>query len=740
MRKISQAIFFITIAFSSLLSAKHYGFKELGADDRNHIEHHIHKVIEVKANEIGAARIRELLQSDEFSAADPSEEFTTAQLSSSTALRMLASGATLPSAVNNSLLNSFPPIGDQQELGSCVAWGSTYYQATHELGLLNGVNNKSSSSSGILSPKWTYNLLNGGQDDGLVPTAAYQLLAVNGAANLASFPYDTNYTAWDLNINDWVAAISNRMAPMTAIPGLGGSSAQNLTAIKQALNNGHVLTFATYIDSWVFTQIKSDPQNINNLHVGEYAGYWMNGTNGGHFITIVGYDDTLWIDVNQNNSVDAGERGAFLVANSWGSSWGNEGFIWISYDAFLSTSAVVNGPSRGRVAAGTPLNSLVISAVPKAANYSPQLIGEFSLAQTQRNQLSVQIGASSTTQNSPVSQIAIPALTNQGGTYEFNGVKSNTAEMATFAVDLTDLLPSGDAPETQRYYLICADNASGNPTTLSGFSLIDPLHSRTLGAANLPVTFDHSSTTSHIDYNLANPSPTPPTVSITSPANNSTVSGTVQFTVNATSGGTIANVQLASGSTALGTDTSAPYLFSVNTNSLSNGSHIFTATATDTLTQSAQATVTLTVANRPSIYVNAGGPTLVYGGTTWVNDARYISGSSTTSSVALPSGNPVYQTDRAGSVTYTFSSIPNGSYAVTLMFMENQFAVPRKRIFNASLNGTTVLSNVDLYSLAGKHVAYNRTFSVTVTNQRITLSLIPVANTPIINAIQITPQ
>ena len=69
----------------------------------------------------------------------------------------------LPRYVDNRLLPSFPPIGDQGQQGSCVAWATTYYQATHEVGLANGTNNKTGPAK-ILSPKWTYNMINSGQD------------------------------------------------------------------------------------------------------------------------------------------------------------------------------------------------------------------------------------------------------------------------------------------------------------------------------------------------------------------------------------------------------------------------------------------------------------------------------------------------------------------------------------------------------------------------------------------------
>jgi hypothetical protein len=57
-------------------------------------------------------------------------------------------------------------------------------------------------------------------------------------------------------------------------------------------------------------------------------------------MTIVGYDDTVWCDVNGNGTVDTGETGAFKLANSWGTGWGNDGYIWILYDALLSTSQI----------------------------------------------------------------------------------------------------------------------------------------------------------------------------------------------------------------------------------------------------------------------------------------------------------------------------------------------------------------------------------------------------------------
>ncbi|UUX92572.1 lectin like domain-containing protein [Methanoplanus endosymbiosus] len=65
----------------------------------------------------------------------------------------------------------------------------------------------------------------------------------------------------------------------------------------------------------------------------EYPSYYFNSSygmniNGGHAITIAGWDDEYSKD--NFNVVPPGD-GAYLVKNSWGTGWGNEGYFYISY-------------------------------------------------------------------------------------------------------------------------------------------------------------------------------------------------------------------------------------------------------------------------------------------------------------------------------------------------------------------------------------------------------------------------
>lgn len=552
------------------------------------------QIIGVRPNRLGAARIQYELgkngcEETEFSFAESMEdEFITNKAENAEECVRALPDIPLPSHVDNSSLPSFPPIGDQGQEGCCVAFGSTYYQATHEVGLVNGTNNKA-SSNGILSPKWTYNMINGGGDNGSYPPQAFDLLSKNGAVSITKLPYKAgDFLAWDLETEHWIDAISNRTSGPQFVKGLGGKDPQNLTQIKQLLANGHILTFATFADSWVPAVVKRDPSpNAKNQFVGQAAISWVNGMQGGHYVTIVGYDDDVWIDVNSSGKVDAGEKGAFLVANSWGTGWGANGFVWVSYDAFLEKSAVVNGPNKGRVGMADAMNSLAVAITAKAHHYSPKVIAEFGLISTARDQVGISAGISDTKKTAPSTIFTSGAIKYQGGAYEFNGSKSNAPETATFALDLSDLADPSSS-ETFRFYLRVSDNARNHPTTLTSYSLHDLVNKQTVSAKELPKTVDNNTIVSYVDYNfqhIDSLDTTPPTAVITSPAEEgTTVHGLVPLTITATGDVAIARVELYLDYDTLPIQTiaSAPYSFPLDTTKIRNGWHRVTIVAYDT--------------------------------------------------------------------------------------------------------------------------------------------------------------
>jgi chitinase len=97
--------------------------------------------------------------------------------------------------------------------------------------------------------------------------------------------------------------------------------------------------------------------------------------------------------------------------------------------------------------------------------------------------------------------------------------------------------------------------------------------------------------------NCANPpDTTPPVVSITSPANNASLSGTVTVAVNATDDVGVSKVETYVDGTLKGTDTASPYTYALDASVLAPGTHTITAKAYDAannVTTSSVVTVTV---------------------------------------------------------------------------------------------------------------------------------------------------
>jgi Big-like domain-containing protein/purple acid phosphatase-like protein/chondroitinase B-like protein len=94
---------------------------------------------------------------------------------------------------------------------------------------------------------------------------------------------------------------------------------------------------------------------------------------------------------------------------------------------------------------------------------------------------------------------------------------------------------------------------------------------------------------------------TPPTLTISAPSANATLSGTISVAANATDDIGIAGVQFQIDGSSLGAeDTSAPYETSWNTTTAANGAHVLTAVARDAAgNQATSAGVSVTVNNAP---------------------------------------------------------------------------------------------------------------------------------------------
>jgi C1A family cysteine protease len=427
----------------------------------------------------------------------------------------------------------FPPIRDQGSLGACACWASTYYQLSYMTALQRGLDIRNpDDNTNKYSPKWSYNLLNNGANNGTTLANVLTLLNLHGAATWAEFPYDgTDYLSWCLNTNAWRNALSVRTEPAQYSSYTNTNA--GLEVIKQLLANGYVLTFNTDIYAWHITSILDNPSTTDDTSaIGKAIGYWVDTTTSGHSMTIVGYNDSIWTDINGNSTMDAGELGALRIANSWGpSGWypngypDDGGFIWLAYDALKGVSAVPGGPSTGREAAFWNNLAYVQTA---RNNYSPSVIAEFTVNHLKRNQLTLSLGLSDTSRTTPSTTWTPIAFYRQGGAYAFDG--SQIAVDGTFVLDFTDILAWATGG-LRRFYLQMADSTSGDQATVSAFKITDYTAGPTDVVCTLvPQYADGSTVNPYVEHTYTGP--TRNTLPVVSDGYVTPVSGTDLMTYN----------------------------------------------------------------------------------------------------------------------------------------------------------------------------------------------------------------
>jgi hypothetical protein len=129
-------------------------------------------------------------------------------------------------------------------------------------------------------------------------------------------------------------------------------------------------------------------------------------------------------------------------------------------------------------------------------------------------------------------------------------------------------------------------------------------------------------------------------------------------------------------------------------------------------------TISATFSSLTKYQINCGGSA----SSPYIADQYYSGGTTysvtstiTTTGVTNPAPQAVYQTERYGAMTYTIPGLISGaSYKVRLHFSENYQTATGKRKFNATINGTTVLSSYDIYAETGaRYKAVVKEFTAT---------------------------
>lgn len=195
-----------------------------------------------------------------------------------------------------------PPVGNQGQQGSCVAWGVGYAAAT-AFTLLAAAQGPISSATSQASPADLYAKLmqyeNSNCGNGTQVADALDILVVEGIVNIASSPYSDQQCSLPVSGSQFL------------LNGYTLLDATNLSLLKQHLSNFSVIPIAI--------PVYPDFESASGTEV--YSPSDTGCSLGGHCVAIVGYDDN---------------RQAFRIMNSWGTEWGDNGFLWVAYSAVPS--------------------------------------------------------------------------------------------------------------------------------------------------------------------------------------------------------------------------------------------------------------------------------------------------------------------------------------------------------------------------------------------------------------------
>lgn len=210
-----------------------------------------------------------------------------------------------------SLKSYCPTPQDQGNSGTCTAWSTSYASRT----ILYSLRKKATSSQEInnnaFSPSYVYNQIRMNNDCnyGAYISDALDLLKTQGCITYKEFGFECSRQVTE---NEKKKAKDFTIRDYKRLFVYDGTSRPVILPIKKSLSENKPVVIS--MRCWGSLEKAKDVWNPPVNH--------LNDTNKGfHAVTVVGYDDEKF-------------GGAFEIMNSWGTEWGNNGFVWVRYADF----------------------------------------------------------------------------------------------------------------------------------------------------------------------------------------------------------------------------------------------------------------------------------------------------------------------------------------------------------------------------------------------------------------------
>lgn len=379
----------------------------------------------------------------------------------------------IPSSVDNSQTIHFPPLVAQVSL-ECGQASSVGVMFTHEINVKRDANGQLEENR--YPTHFVYNFINGGSSTGVCFWETFEILRNNGTPDVAHYGgmAQGGDSRWISGYDNYYNAMQNRV---NGVYNIRTNTVEGINTLRQWIYDhgcgdavGGCGVFYSCYDNPGSTLPTGTPEAGSAVITS-----W--GSSPNHAMTIVGYNDNICWDYNQDgqytNDIDINgdgqidprdwEIGGFKMANTYGSIsyWGDNGFSYMMY------KSVADATSSG----GIWDNRVAI--VDANGAYSPKVTAKVKMSYGCREKIKIMLGVSpDPTATEPTYILNYPIIDFQGGCYGMTG----SSQEIEVGFDLNPLLQYIEPNQTARYFLTIYekdDYLSSYDGTIHEFSIID---------------------------------------------------------------------------------------------------------------------------------------------------------------------------------------------------------------------------------------------------------------------------